>query len=137
MAICFFFLVGDYTQSPVYAGLIFGGYFFFLLFCVLWWLSRHLVASFLWRSAFSMLVEELVEDFGKVPLPRLGQVISAEDYFSTIASDPDVPCTVRMAAAGHGLRISEFARQQGLGYPRRIAKLYKVALSEYCAASSS
>jgi len=114
----------------VLAAIIYAG---FLALSLIWWVSRQLVALLVWRVIWRRAaVNDLVASFQGARLPRPDSYLSSADrYFEAVVNDEGLRFETRMAAGAHWLRVTEFARQQGMFAAVRSAKLYEDAIAAY------
>lgn len=114
----------------VLAAIIYAG---FMALSGIWWASRQLVAWLVWRVIWRRAaVNDLVARFQQAKLPRPDTYMSSADrYFEYVVNDEELRFETRMAAGAHWLRVTEFARQQGVFAAVRSAKLYEDAIAAY------
>ena len=109
------------------------GYGVFLSISLIWWTSRQLVAWFvyriIWRSAE---VRGLVTAFENAKFPRPDAYMNSPAiYFQEIINDGSADVPMRIGAAGHYLRLTEFAPGNGFWAAYRTTGLHEESLTAY------
>jgi hypothetical protein len=109
------------------------GYGVFLSISLIWWTSRQLVAWFVYRIIWrSTAVRELVTAFENAKFPRPDAYMnSPRDYFQEIINDESADVPMRIGAASHYLRLTEFASGNGFWAAYRTTGLYEESLTAY------